>query len=59
MIGMRQDRAMPAKTPVTIAAAPIMPPVGEYSGSTLLGQYMRARDERYPPDKPNNMDPAQ
>ena len=46
MTGMRQEVARPSRMPTPMAAAPIMPAIEAYSGSTLLdgGEKMRKCD---------------
>ena len=46
MTGMRQEVARPRRMPTPMAAAPIMPAIEAYSGSTLLdgGEKMRKCD---------------
>lgn len=44
-IGITKEKLMPPKIPVMRQAAPNIPAVAAYSGSTVLGQYIMARDE--------------
>jgi hypothetical protein len=45
MIGITNEKLMPQKMPVMRQAAPNMPAVAAYSGSTVRGQYIIAREE--------------
>lgn len=45
MMGITKEKLIPPKMPVMRQAAPNIPAVAAYSGSTVLGQYIIAKDE--------------
>ena len=44
-MGITSEKLMPQKIPVMRHAAPNIPAVAAYSGSTVRGQYIMAREE--------------
>lgn len=58
-MGITNEKFMPPKMPVIRQAAPNMPAVDACSGSTVLGQYIIAREEKYPLVVPKKIPPIQ